>query len=353
MNAQSYKIENTYLCVGETRIGNKRAFRIMNINGNIAEYSSDDVKKKLLNTSVTVIGLKISPNNRLLKDNKDYEDLRKKFYVACEVYKWLSKMRLLNIGTNIELSYDLIYLLRVTGDVHNLVLPPVLVINDDALKNNKTLDSVIIPNTVERIHRMAFRSCTGLKSIEFNSNLQYLGEHSFSNAFYEHLNYKCNIKLVGSIEKICEKAFYRSNIASVKIENTVGKEVKIENFAFEKSTVIAVELGDSVTEIGKGIFSYCNQLKYIKLSKNITTIPMEAFNECINLQTVNIPEGVRVVDALAFRECKGLLYVTLPKSLTTIGYHAFPNDKKIKFCVPPGSYAERFCIENKLTYIYI
>lgn len=353
MNIQRYKIENTYLCVGETKIGNKRAFRIMNINGNISEYSSDDIKEKLLNDSATVIGLKISPNNRLLKDTKDYADLRKKFYVACEVYKWLSKMRLLSIGTNIVLSYDLIYLLGVTGDVHNLVLPPVLVIDDSALMNNKALDSVVIPNTVERIHGTAFRNCTGLRSIEFNSNLQYLGAYSFSNAFCEHPNNKCNIKLVGSIEKICKNAFYRSNIASVKIENTVGKEVKIEKFAFERSTVIAVELGDSVTEIGRGIFNHCNQLKYIKLSKNITTIPVEAFNECINLQTVDIPEGVRVVDAFAFRECRGLLYVTLPKSLNTIGCHAFTNSKQIKFCVHPGSYAEMFCMENKLTYKYI
>lgn len=67
---------------------------------------------------------------------------------------------------------------------------------------------------------------------------------------------------------------------------------------------------------------------------------------------VTIQEGVEDIEAEAFRGCKALSSVVLPESMERIDVSAFQGCKKITFTVPLNTYAEQYCKDNGLSFVY-
>jgi hypothetical protein len=114
------------------------------------------------------------------------------------------------------------------------------------------------------------------------------------------------------VKELGEWAFYRSNITSVTIPDSV---------------TVLHEGGSSYDErdsqIFYGIFSGCGNLQSVTMSKSIKTIPVYAFKGCYNLTSVIIPNGVTVIGRGAFSGCVSLQNLTLPDSLIEIHKGAF------------------------------
>ena len=98
---------------------------------------------------------------------------------------------------------------------------------------------------------------------------------------------------------------------------------KIESRAFEKSGLIRMELPDTVTTMGSGVFSECPNLEFVKLPRNLEIIELSMFEKCAKLQSVVFPENVKVIGRWAFMWCDELQNFTLPESVETIGLQAF------------------------------
>lgn len=169
------------------------------------------------------------------------------------------------------------------------------------------------------------------------------------------------------------KDFLEREIVEVEVpEGTT----KIGEYAFYHWTNITdVTIPDSVVEVGKGAFTYCNSLPYensvryadnvaIEVTNNSTTtisiksgtrllqdffgdsarnvinitlpnslekLSQYAFNQCNKIKTINsnvegeciIPSGVTSIGANAFSTCTGLTTVTIPSGVESIGNNAF------------------------------
>ena len=84
----------------------------------------------------------------------------------------------------------------------------------------------------------------------------------------------------------------------------------------------------------------------------IRIIGGQAFYSCNSLISITLPDSITAIGDFAFGSCHSLTSITLPDSVTTIGYGAFIDCESLTFIVPEGSYAEQYCVDNKLTYQY-
>ncbi|HOC33032.1 MAG TPA: leucine-rich repeat protein [Ruminococcus flavefaciens] len=127
-------------------------------------------------------------------------------------------------------------------------------IGTDEFKGMSSLETVILPDSIEDIGWAAFEGCTALKSINLPKNLTVIGSYAFSG---------------------CES-----------LEEIV--------------------LPDSLEEICEGAFNGCTSLKTIDLPKNLKTIGKEAFANCAGITSVTIPASVKTVGQFAFKNCEKL-----------------------------------------------
>ena len=96
---------------------------------------------------------------------------------------------------------------------------------------------------------------------------------------------------------------------------------------FADVTIPKTIAGKPVTTISYGAFSNCT-IDRLVLPEGLTTVIAHAFNDC-SIKKIYVPESVQRIDATSFTGC------TDPTLM-----------------VKPGSYAERFAWENKLSIEY-
>lgn len=153
----------------------------------------------------------------------------------------------------------------------------------------------------------------------------------------------------------------------------IAEEVKhivfFENISLVKATAFriyypnleTVSFCNSVTQIGNGAFTGCENLRKVRLPKNITElgsllfaatgleeieIPASvkrisnAFEDCIKLRKVEFEENSELLELKiqnSFAGCSSLEKIDLPKKLTTIGFQSFLNDVALKQIYLPVS----------------
>ena len=227
------------------------------------------------------------------------------------------------IGTCIDVDI-------VIPNVYNEL--PVTRIGHSAFKNQASIESIIIPDSVTSIGEYAFSGCDSLTSITLPDSVTSIGEYafygcgsvknvyyygdiedwlniSFSNAFENPCNYYANLYFNGEI------------VTSITIPNSV---TSIGDYAFRGCTSLtSVTIGDSVTSIGNDAFYNCDSLTSITIGNSVTSIGEYAFCGCSSLKSVTISNSVTSIGEYAFRDCKLLTSVTIPDSVTSIGSDAF------------------------------
>ena len=93
-----------------------------------------------------------------------------------------------------------------------------------------------------------------------------------------------------------------------------------------------VELPDTVTHIGDGVFWGCRELETVRMPENLTSIGDYAFDGCSSWKNAWIPEHVRSIGRGAFCRCDGIKEIEIPEKVTQIGKYAFNDCKNLK-CV--------------------
>lgn len=190
------------------------------------------------------------------------------FYGAAETYG--GKLQYITSGDDII----------ITGAVNNpevLDIPSkingkeVIEIRENAFFKCRTLESINIPETVERLGHHAFYGCTALKSATIESELS-----------------------------------------------------KIENGCFYGcSSLKSLDLPDSVTEIEDYSLFGCSKLERIKLPKNIVNIGQYSFSGCGALESIIIPDGTLNIEDYAFFRCDRLGNAIIPDTVMSMGKFSF------------------------------
>lgn len=108
-------------------------------------------------------------------------------------------------------------------------------------------------------------------------------------------------------------------------ENVVFEEgiTSIGYLLLCESSVRTVTFADSITSIGNGVFSGCNDLTSITIPANITEFGTGLFGSCENLSSVTIEAPLSTIPERMFSGCPSLTEADLNGPITGIGEGAF------------------------------
>jgi len=148
---------------------------------------------------------------------------------------------------------------------------------DDEPYDAPLMESLTIPDGVEKIGGYAFAYCLNLEKVEMADSVRSIGERAFEGC------------------------------ASLK----------------------SIRLSRGLTEIADCTFFLCENLKAIELPEGITAIGTRAFFSCWNLKKVTLPESLVRIGPNAFEDTD-LSQIILPKGVAEVGKDAFPDTVVVK-----------------------
>ena len=220
---------------------------------------------------------------------------------------------------------------KYTGKESTVILPstinswPVTKIGEDALKDNTTITSVTIPDSVTEIGANAFAGCTNLTSVTYGGDWRNLTIQSGNPAVEDAVNAQLfDFKFILNNTAVIVIR-YNGTAADVTIPSRYkGKPVTaIDHAAFHDSAVTSVTIPDSVTAIPDDAFTHCSQLTNISIPNSVTFIGFSAFNSCTSLKSITLPSSLSTIQSCAFYNCGNLKTIRIPVSVTSIGNYAF------------------------------
>ncbi|MCR2822787.1 immunoglobulin-like domain-containing protein [Lederbergia panacisoli] len=252
--------------------------------------------------------------------------------------------------------------------------------------NDKNLESVTIPDTVQLIGRNAFKS-NRLTEIKLPDNVEYLGSYAFENnqlnklqigkgltaipefAFRNNLltelTLPSNITSIeqyafahNSIEKfefpvqisvIEDSVFYNNNIKSLEIPNHVKS---IGSSAFSRNQISNLKIGNGLTEIKYGVFAN-NAIQNLEIPNNIKSIGDSAFVSN-DIRSLKLAVGLQKIGKNSFNNNR-LTSVEIPETVNTIDDGAFENNELVSVNIPKEvtRIEDYVFYQNYLTHIVI
>ena len=181
------------------------------------------------------------------------------------------------------------------------------------------LTSIAIPNSVTSIGDGAFSGCTGLTSITIPNSVTRIGSGAFDGCN--------NIKSVIWNARNCTAGNFGSQIESF----TFGDEVEVipASLCAGMNLLSSIVIPNSVTSIGDGAFSGCNNLKHVILNSN--AIVSKAYSTSSNLVTIFgsqveeyvLGEEISAIGSYAMYNASSLQTITIPSNILSIGQSAF------------------------------
>ncbi len=160
-----------------------------------------------------------------------------------------------------------------TGGAKHVIVPAkwegktVTAIGDRALRENRTVLTVRLPEGIRSIGVSAFADCAKLQTVNLTAECKSVGTYAFSGCG--------RLKEIGSIE--------------------------------------------SLTAIGEGTFLGCASLTEVSLPAGVTSIGAYAFSGCRSLTTVALGDAITAIGEYAFSDCAALGEFHLPAKLETLG----------------------------------
>ena len=198
-----------------------------------------------------------------------------------------------------------VFIMNYKGTDANVVVPakiqnkPVTRICSGSFKDNTSLVSVVLPDTVKTIEGSSFKGCTNLSSISVADSVEEIGSNAFADtAWY-------NSQPEGAV--YIAKMYYRYK----------GKLP-------ENSSVI--------------------------IKNGTKGIAKEAFYNQTGLVNVTLPEGIYSIDSWAFENCTSLSKLYMPESVKSFGYEMFKGCEKLVIHGKKGSSAEFYANTYKIAF---
>lgn len=184
--------------------------------------------------------------------------------------------------------------------------------------------SVVIPDSVTKIHESAFQFCRSLTNVVIPDQVTEIGACAFAGC--EKLT---GVTIGKNVCSIGGGAFMDcTQLQHVTIPDSV---VIVKDNAFWNCTALkTATIGKGLAQINRGMFSGCSSLVSITIPGNVSTIGERAFEKCSSLTSVTMEEGVTSIDRYVFWRCSSLKQVTFPDSLTVIGRYAFSECSSMK-----------------------
>jgi hypothetical protein len=200
-------------------------------------------------------------------------------------------------------------------------------------KVNSDTDGIVnLPSTVTKIDFEAFEGCISLTSVTIPASVTSIATGAFAGCTSLY-----SMAVNNSSYRTYDNVLYNADMTKL-IQYPAGKSdtsftipssvTSIGTGAFERSshiTRVVFPNPNTVTSIGDYAFQGCSGLTSIIIPSGITSIGYGAFEACTGLTSVTIPESVNTIKPFTFAFCSGLTSVSIPNSVKSIEYQAFFN----------------------------
>ena len=194
------------------------------------------------------------------------------------------------------------------------------------------LESITLPQSLEKIGMHAFSDCTALERIDVPDSVTYIGDYAFSSCTSLR-----EITLPSGLTDISQYSFqYCENLKELTVPDSV---TYIEQGAFWGSGLVSIKLGSSCRDISTYAFFACTELVSVDFGRSLETIHTNAFSSCNKLEKVILPDTVKKILAYAFSDCIALSELYLGTSITAIEQGAFMNCSSLTKVYLPESLA--------------
>ncbi len=179
-------------------------------------------------------------------------------------------------------------------------------------------------------------------AVKIGDLVYWLGETEASVAFYEGTDSTVeipeSITYEGSTYTITaiESGVFEDNstLTAITIPNTV---TNIGNNAFNGCTALQNLTLHNVSSLGEFAFFQCNNLQSVVISNGMDSVGDCAFSECTALQQVTFLDGCRIVGESMFSGCTALKEIQLTDTIESIGGMAFNGCSALKkITIPKG-----------------
>ena len=221
----------------------------------------------------------------------------------------------------------------------NITLPKYLKnINGEDTFSYTALVEVVFPKTMEKIQAETFYNCEKLKTVTFQSQLNWTTSTSYGEIFYNSSVEK--VVLYSGMETLGKNLF--ENAKQLKIVTYDGYVPK-NQADFEAGLENA--LPPLVTKVPYELFNNCSSLPSMDLS-NITEFEVyntsssnynAVFGNCTSLVKVTLNSSLTSLCGRMFEGCTALTSIDLPDSLTWLGYtETFANTGLTSIKIPAG-----------------
>lgn len=189
----------------------------------------------------------------------------------------------------------------------------VTAIADSGLYNCAQIQSLQLPETLERIEPNAFSGCVGLQEITIPASVSEIGSMAFLD---------CTALAEISVE--ADNPFYSSrdgvlfdSTGATLICYPAGNPAQsytvpdgtdtVDSYSFYQASYLkSVVLPDTVTSINGHAFSYCSALERIDLGDGLRSVGGSAFDWCTSLQTLSFPATLTQLDGSNFHDLSSL-----------------------------------------------
>ncbi len=249
---------------------------------------------------------------------------------------------------------------KCAGITHIEIPASVVEIDCKAFKECTLLEKITFDsdNSTEIIDKEAFKQCTGLTRVDAPASLGVVGESAFEAC--EKLQY-FNLPNNSQLYRIMKKAFTKTKLQKFSIPASCTKLFLIGESAFAECAELTsfvcksdsigtfdkqafyncaklktVDISTALTGIGDGCFKGCKVLQDIASSsnnkiKNVVNIGPSAFQNCESFTEFIIPD-VETINKYTFAGCKNIKKITFSgNKLTKIGDYAFASCEKAVF----------------------
>lgn len=244
----------------------------------------------------------------------------------------------------------------VPSSLKRVVITGGTVLKEDAFAGCGSIETLVIPDTVNNIYSGALAGCTALETLAIpfvgtsadSTQYNFLGYVFGASSYYENYSnvpkslrtvnvtgskignyafYDClgieNINMLGDVIQIGNSAFgvcselksitvggdnyvVKDNILYDNIQKTIvcvpnriegditilDGVTKIKAYTFNDLGITAITVPNSVTEIEERAFVRCSALNSVRIGDGVGTLRTIAFENCPNIETLHIGSGV-------------------------------------------------------------
>ena len=184
------------------------------------------------------------------------------------------------------------------SNIESIVLPKKLEeIDDYVFEKCKSLNNVVIPDTVKRIGIGAFAH-SGISKIVIPDSVIDIGQKAFNGC--QKLT---EIVLPRYLKVLNDEMFVHcDNLSKVTFPEEL---TKIGERAFARCGITSIDFPKKLEEVGTKAFERCEKLKEINLNSSLKTIEQQAFSFCGFIH-IKIPSETIHIHKEAFLMCENL-----------------------------------------------